>query len=90
MINLDKNGSISINKINEIVPMPAFVQKYDFVVIICPSFKISKEWRDAVQDFLCRTTLSRRHSIVMQGGTNQGKQRKQSDCLIFIHSYYVN
>jgi hypothetical protein len=51
---------------------------------------VIKEWRDAVQYFLCRTTLSRRHSIVMQGGTNQGKQRKQSDCLIFIHSYYVS
>ena len=51
---------------------------------------VIKEWRDAVRDFLCRTTLSRRHSIVMQGGTNQCKQRKQSDCLIFIHSYYVS
>ena len=41
---------------------------------------------------MCRTTLSWRHSIGMLGKTHQFqcKQCKQSNCLMFVHSYYVS
>jgi hypothetical protein len=46
------------------------------------------EWCDVAQDLLCRTTLSWCHIIGMRGKTHQCKQRKQRDCLMFIHSYF--
>jgi len=51
---------------------------------------VTKEWCNVAQEFLFRTTLSWCHSIEMRGKTHQCKQRKQSDCLMFIHSYYVS
>jgi hypothetical protein len=47
---------------------------------------------DVARNLLCRTTLSWRHIIGMRDKkkTHQYKQRKQSDCLLFIHSYSVS
>ena len=52
-------SSTSVNKINEIVPMPAYVQKYDVIVIICPSFKISQKTLKKTKIFcfhLCKSS----------------------------------
>ena len=50
---------------------------------------VIKEWRDAVRDFLCRTILSRRHSIVMQGGPiNVSNVNKATVQYSFIHIMY--
>jgi hypothetical protein len=51
---------------------------------------VLKEWCDVARDVLCRTTLSWHHIIGMRGKTHLCKQRKHSDCLMFIHSYYVS
>jgi hypothetical protein len=51
---------------------------------------VLKEWCDVARDVLCRTTLSWHHIIGMGGKTHLCKQRKHSDCLMFIHSYYVS
>ena len=56
---------------------------YHHIVVI-------KEWRDVVRDVLCQTTLLWRHITGMREKTHQCKQRKQSDCLMFIHSSYVS
>ena len=53
----------------------------------CITTLVIKEWCDVAQDLLCQTTLSWRHIIGMQGKTHQCKQRKQSNCLMFIFSF---
>jgi imidazoleglycerol phosphate synthase glutamine amidotransferase subunit HisH len=40
-------------------------------------------------DIFFRTILAWHHIIGMWGKAHQCKQRKQSDCLTFIHSYYA-
>jgi len=49
-----------------------------------------KKWHDAARYLLCRTTLSWHYIIGMRGKRHQCKQHKQSDRLIFIHSYYIS
>jgi hypothetical protein len=48
---------------------------------------VIKEWCEVARDLLCRITLP--WCYIMRGKTHQCKQRKQSDCLMFIHSYCV-
>ena len=49
-----------------------------------------KEWCDVARYFSPVITLSWRHMIGMPWKTRQCKQRKQSDHLMVIHSYYVS
>ena len=59
------------------------------VCLIQDVVSVIQEWRDVARGLLCRTTLSYRHIIGMRG-KHICKQRKQSSCLIFIHSYCVS
>jgi len=42
---------------------------------------LHRSYKKMARNFLCRTTLSWRHSIGMRGKPHQCNQRKQSDCL---------
>jgi hypothetical protein len=56
---------------------------YHYTVVI-------KEWCDVARDFLCRTTLSRRHIIGMREKTHQCKQCITKRLFNVIHSCYVS
>ena len=52
---------------------------------------VLKEWCDVARDVLCRTTLSN-DIISLECGKKHiyVSNEKHSDCLMFIHTYYVS